>query len=177
MASIKTKKMILDATAFIGLDFPKLLNFDDVIFYTTEGVVAELKDFRSRMNLEVLQQTGNVQIQTPNPELRILIEKEINKIDPHTSLSSTDIDVLVLAQQLEGTLLTNDLTLQNIGFHLNIAINVISGKKVTHLHQWGLICRSCGKKIKNNLTNCPECGGRIKRVSIKTFQQKSLNND
>lgn len=172
MASIKPKIIILDATAFIGLDFPKLLNFKNVFFYTTNGVISELKDFRSRMNLEVLKQNRNFNIQYPNPDLKILIENKINKIDPQTKLSSTDIDILVLASQMEGTLMTNDLALQNIGFHLNIPINVISGKRVTNLHQWGLKCESCGKKIKTNSTNCPECGGKTKRVSIKTFQQK-----
>lgn len=177
MTSIKPKKIILDATAFIGLDFPKLLNYKNVVFFTTNGVISELKDFRSKMNLEVLKQKGNVNIQTPNPDLKILIENKIWKIDPQTMLSSTDIDILVLALQIEGTLMTNDLALQNIGFHLNIPINVISGKRVTHLHQWGLKCGSCGKKIKSNLINCPECGGKIKRISIKTFQQKSRNID
>ncbi len=177
MASIKPKIIILDATAFIGLDFPKLLNLKNVVFYTTNGVISELKDFRSRMNLEVLKQKKNVYIQNPNLDIKILIENKIWKVDPHTTLSSTDIDILVLASQMEGTLMTNDLALQNIGFHLNIPINVISGKMVTHLHQWGLKCGSCGKKIQEKLINCPECGGKTKRVSIKTFQQKSRKID
>ena len=177
MASIKPKIIVLDATAFIGHDFPKLLNFKKTVFYTTNGVISELKDFRSRMNLEVLKQKSNFIIQQPNPDLKILIENKIWNIDPQTTLSSSDIDILVLASQMEGTLMTNDLALQNIGFHLNIPINVISGKRVTHLHQWVLKCGSCGKKIRRNLINCPECGGKIKRVSVKTFKQKSRKID
>ena len=161
---MESEIFVLDATAFIGLDFPRLQSFSDVKFFTTLSVELELKDFRSRMNIDMLKSTGRLQFGTPEKNILNRLKRQIKAIDPQTPLSPADLDILALAFQLEGTLISNDLNLQNTAFHLKIPIKVISGKKITHPKKWQLKCSSCGKIGEPTLHTCSFCGGKLKRV-------------
>jgi UPF0271 protein len=164
--------LVLDATAFIGLDFPKLLSKKSS-FLTTHGVVSELKDTRSKMNLDVLKYSNRLKFSVPQDSLIEKVKTRIKLIDQQTPLSRVDIEVLALALQVNGTLISNDLNLQNAALHLNIPIKVISGKKITHLRKWQLKCKSCGEVIINEIEVCPFCGGTLNRVLIETTKLNS----
>ncbi|MFX1507994.1 MAG: NOB1 family endonuclease [Promethearchaeota archaeon] len=164
--------LVLDATAFIGLDFPKLLSTSGS-FFTTRGVASELKDSRSKMNLDVLKYSDRLRFSAPQDKLIEEVKKRIHLIDQQTPLSQVDIEVLALALQVNGTLVSNDLSLQNAALHLNIPIKVISGKKITHLRKWQLKCNSCSKVITDDVEVCPFCGGTLNRVLIETTKINS----
>lgn len=164
--ALKPSILVLDATAFIRLDFP-LLQTIDALFYTTPGVMSELKDSKSRMNLDVLKYSNKLKLNSPQNELIEELKKRIQLIDPQTTLSQVDIEVLALTLQLKGSLVSNDLNLQNAAVHLNIPTKVFSGKKITHLRKWRLKCKSCGNVIKDTVESCPICGGNLKRFLIK----------
>lgn len=164
---------MLDTTAFIGLDFPQLQLIPDVIFFSSLSVELELKDFRSRMNMDILKNTGRLQFGTPEKKILNELKKRIQMIDPQTPLSPVDFDVLALTYELNGTLISNDMNLQNAALHLKIPIRVISGKKITHPRKWQLKCTSCGKIEETALQTCAFCGGNLKRVSMKTTKLTS----
>jgi rRNA maturation endonuclease Nob1 len=147
---------VLDATAFIGLDFPILQSIPDVNFFTTLSVELELKDFRSRMNIDILKSTGRLQFGTPEQNILNELKKQIQVIDPQTPLSPVDLDILAVTYQLNGTLISN-----------------ISGKKITHPRKWQLKCTSCGKIGEIASQTCAFCGGNLKRVSAKTTKLSS----
>ena len=165
-------KLILDATVFIRLDFPQLLEPDRqtaTTFYTTTGVVSELKDFRSKSNLMLLRQASMAQliITDPNPENITKISQAIQQFDPRSPLSPIDKQVLSLAYQLQGKLMSHDFTVQNAAKHLGIAIQTLpSGKKVRTQKRWVLKCQSCFKKVSYETEDCPFCGGKLKRRSV-----------
>ncbi|UCG89989.1 MAG: hypothetical protein JSU57_05875 [Candidatus Heimdallarchaeota archaeon] len=165
--SLKPEIFVLDSTAFIGLDFPQLQSNPNSLFYTTVNVVSELKNFRSRMNLDILKHSGRLQFGTPEITLLKELKGRIQVFDPQTTLSPIDIEVLALTVQLKGTLVSNDLSLQNAALHFKIPIKIISGKKITYLREWQLKCSSCGEIIKDLLRICPNCGGFLKRVPIE----------
>ncbi len=170
--SLKPEIFVLDATAFIGLDFPQLQTNPNSHFFTTLNVVSELKSFRSRMNLDILKHSGRLKFRTPEITLVKELKRRIQTIDPQTTLSSIDIEVLALTVQLNGILISNDLGLQNAALHFEIPVKVISGKKITYLREWQLKCASCGKIIRDLQRICPICGGFLKRVPIETIKQK-----
>jgi len=164
VTTTKPNIFVLDSTVFIGLDFPFLQEWKNAIFFTTSMVVSELKDIRSKMNYDILRQSGNLRLNDPYPELLNEIKGRIEKFDPKTILSLIDIEVLVLTLQLKGTLITNDLLLQNAASHLNVPIRVVSGKKIVQTRKWALKCESCGTKADKREIACLHCGGRLKRV-------------
>ncbi|MFX0122889.1 MAG: NOB1 family endonuclease [Candidatus Hodarchaeota archaeon] len=169
--AFKPDILVLDATAFIRLDFPQLQAISNVLFFTTQNVVLELKDPRSQMNLDILKYSDRLKVSSPQNKLVKEMEKRIQLIDPQTTLSSTDIEILALTHQLNGTLVSNDLSLQNIALHYNIPVKVVSGKKITFLRKWQLKCKSCGKKTEDTVENCSFCGGILKRVQKKKPNQ------
>lgn len=165
--TLETNTWILDATAFIRMDFSQLQATPNVLFFTTQSVGLELKDFRSRMNLDSLRYSGRLKFSNPQDKIIQELKKQIQKVDPQTTLSSTDIEVLALAIQLKGTLISNDLNLQNAAYHFKIPIKVLSGKKIVSPRKWQLKCQGCGKLSNDTFQICPNCGGSLKRVQIK----------
>ncbi|MFX0173220.1 MAG: NOB1 family endonuclease [Candidatus Hodarchaeota archaeon] len=166
---------VLDATAFIGFNFPILMEpkvFPNATFFTTSSVASELKDFRSKMNLRSMKESGLLQFNTPNPEILHEITKKIKMIDPQSTLSDVDKDILTLALQLKGILITNDFAVQNIAYFLKIPIKSINGKKITNFRKWQLKCRSCGKNLEIYFQTCPHCGGQLKRRQISFIKEE-----
>jgi UPF0271 protein len=166
---------VLDATAFIGLNFPILMEsraFPNAAFFTTPSVASELKDFRSKMNLQSMKESGLLKFNTPSPELLNEITKKIKMIDPRSTLSDVDKDILTLALQLRGILITKDFALQNIAYFLKIPIKSINGKKITNLRMWQLKCKSCGKNSEIYFQTCPHCGGQMKRRQISFIKEE-----
>lgn len=161
--------MVLDSSAFIGLDFPVLLKYQNVLFYTTPSVVRELKDFRSKSNLEVLKEIKKLTISIPESETVKNFKQALKHVDPDQNLSSTDSDILSLVKDLGGTLVSSDLVLQNAASLLGLKINNISGKIIKKQKIRNMKCNSCHKTFPRWYEACPECGGSLKGVfSVKS---------
>ncbi len=167
------KKYVLDATVFIGYDFQLLQKLENSQFYTTPSILNELKDFKSRMNFKVLQETKKIIISHPDYKDLILTQKKIEKIDPNTLLSSSDIEILALSWRIGATLITNDYRLQNLAILLNTAIDNLSGKKITKTVKWYLKCKNCGQIEKNNIDSCSNCNGKLKKIKYYVDEIKS----
>jgi UPF0271 protein len=173
----KKNLYILDSTAFIKLEFPALLDskiFPRSFFFTTSNVISELKDLKSRMNLDIARQSSRLQITDPSPEILKRVVNFTSKRDPRTPLSNTDMSILALALQLKGTLISDDFTVQNAATHLQVPIKTLSGKKITQLKEWKLKCKSCGKFTSFSLQTCPSCGGPLirKQIRSRVIQEK-----
>ncbi len=155
---------ILDSTAFIRLDFPILQNMENSTFITTPSVKGELKDFRSRMNLDTMMHSNRISLISPDPKKTKAMIEKLKTIDPIRKLSHTDIDILTLAWEEKGILITNDLAIQNAALQFGIETKVISGKKIQYTRKGILKCTSCNKTYKIMIDSCPRCGGNLKQV-------------
>ena len=160
----KITTYILDATAFIRLDFPIIQAIEQATFLSTSSVKRELKDFRSRMNLETMQHTNKLVLISPDPKNIKLMTERLRKIDPIGNLSSTDVEILTLAWEVNGVLITNDLAVQNAAKHFDIKTHVVSGKKIKYTRKSIMKCTSCNKRFKLRIDYCPECGGNLKQI-------------
>ncbi len=158
---------VLDSTVFIGLDFPILQSINAQKFVTTHSVIDELKDFRSKMNLDIMRQESKLEVIVPDLQALKLFKKRLRKIDPNTRLSETDIQVLALSYQLNGVVVTNDLALQNVAAHLNLKTRILSGKEIKEIRKTQLRCRSCKKVFRTSILRCPDCGGELKQFYSK----------
>ena len=105
----KNAYLILDTTVFIRLDFPQLIEtteFSNVRFKTVPSILPELKDFRSKTNFNLMKDSGLLEIHEPEFKILQKITQAIKSIEPLTSLSPVDIDILALATELDGTLMS-----------------------------------------------------------------------
>ncbi|MHA1206360.1 MAG: NOB1 family endonuclease [Candidatus Hodarchaeales archaeon] len=164
MNNIKRETFILDSTAFIRLDFQRIQTIEESTFLTTYSVREELKDFRSRMNLDTMLHSNRLTLISPDPNNIKAMTERLKRVDPIRKLSLTDIEILTLTLEENGVLITNDFAIQNAAHQFKIKTQVVSGKKIKYTRKGMLKCTSCNKKFKLQTDSCPDCGGKLKQV-------------
>ena len=169
--NIKRETFILDSTAFIRLDFPRIQTIEESTFLTTYSVREELKDFRSRMNLDTMLHSNRLTLISPDPNNVKAMTERLKRVDPIRKLSLTDIEILTLTLEENGVLITNDFAIQNAAHQFKIKTQVVSGKKIKYTRKSILKCTSCNKKFKLQTDSCPDCGGKLKQV----YTTKKIN--
>ncbi|MFW5902615.1 MAG: NOB1 family endonuclease [archaeon] len=88
--------------------------------YTTPSVIEELKNIASKSLAESALAKGKLEVVSPKEEDIKEIKKKAREVGSEDHLSETDIDVLALALEKKGELITDDYTMQNLAAHLNI---------------------------------------------------------
>ena len=96
---------------------------------------------------------------------------KLKRVDPIRKLSLTDIEILTLALEENGVLITNDFAIQNAAHQFKIETQVVSGSKIKYTRKGILKCTSCYKKFKLQTDSCPDCGGKLKQV----YSTKKIN--
>jgi UPF0271 protein len=78
-------------------------------------------------------------------------------------LSSTDIEVLALALEKNGTIVTNDYSIQNVAKSMNIAFEPCGMDPIAEEIKWVFRCKGCRKIYEENIKECRICGHKIVR--------------
>jgi len=104
---------VLDACVFINLVEP----LEGV---TVPCVGDELKDIKSKALFENMVREGKVKIMLPDKEWVEAVKRKAKEIGSEKKLSECDIQLLALALQLKGELVTDDYTMQNLAAHLGL---------------------------------------------------------
>jgi UPF0271 protein len=165
MSEGKEKKTVIDSAFFIqGADVEGL---------TTPGVIEEVKDPESRLFLEGLISAGKVKVVLPSNESIETVKEAAKKTGELGELSKADIEVLALAYEVNGVLLTDDYNLQNIARTLGIEFKTLKRgiKKVIH---WNYVCIGCGKKFNEMPPGgiCPDCGSPVRLIPKKKHRKR-----
>ncbi len=147
-------KYILD-TSFFFYDLPV-----DGELYTTQSVVDELKDLRSKSRFDVLCTQG-LTLVVPSMENTKKVLTAAKKTRDECVISVTDCELLALALELEAVLYTDDFAIQNIAGVLGVRTIPISQRKAKRIH-WKYRCSGCGRYFDHN-GECLICGSVIKR--------------
>jgi UPF0271 protein len=146
---------IFDATVF----FSEWKTTD--VSLTTPEVVEELKDTCSRLRYEVFLAEG-MKVREPAPHSRKRVQEAMHRSGDAGVLSSTDIGVLALALDAEGTVVTDDFALQNVAHRLGIPILSVHQRTARSI-KWRYRCTGCGRYGKTT-GSCPVCGSPMKRT-------------
>ncbi len=162
------KIYILDTSAFLS---GKPLNFDDTLLIIPPAVSDEITPGGpEHTHLQLLKAKG-LQTQTPTKIALHAIKKTAQRTGDYKQLSTTDIQVLALAYDLnkpktnQVTILTDDYAIQNIAHHLQIPYQGITQNGIKHPLKWTQICPACHTTIPNNQNRCPICGTLYRRFS------------
>lgn len=147
-------KLVLDASVFF-IQYPL-----EGEMFTTPSVIGELKDLRSRGRYETLLAEGLV-VYEPSKQHREVARGAAVRTGDAPVISSTDIDILALALELEATLVTDDFAVQNIAHRLHVAVQPIQQRKAQP-RQWRYRCSGCGRYADKEGI-CEFCGAPIKR--------------
>jgi len=145
---------ILESAEFFS-DFPS-----ELPACTTHSVVAELIDLRSKCRYEVFLATGLI-VKEPRTEYSNRVKEAAGRTGDVSVLSTTDFDILSLALELKGTIVTDDFAVQNVARKLGIATQPIHQRSARE-RVWRFRCAGCGRYYPK-AGECQVCGALIKR--------------
>jgi len=128
--------------------------------YTTPSVEGELADLASKCRFDLLADQA-MHVRAPDPRAVDDIREASRRSGDLPVLSGTDIDLLALATELGGTIVTDDYAIQNVAIHLGIAVLPIH-QRPAEKRTWKYRCPGCGRYYKD-VGECPVCGANIKR--------------
>lgn len=118
-------RIVLDSPAFINSSLFEIKRK----YYTVREVLDELKDLRSKSLAETALISEKLVIREPEKSSVKRVLEKAKEIGSEEKLSETDRHVLALALDLNGMILTDDFSVQNLAAHLGIKFSgVLRGK-------------------------------------------------
>ena len=142
--------MILDSSALFSMeDLPG----DDIA--VPPGVVDELRKHKDHR----LDRWGSL--------LRIseCTKASVSKVNAASlksgdagRLSDVDVSVVALAVDLNGTVLTDDFSIQNVCKIMGIEYRPVVTEGIKEIGKWSYRCNGCGKWYKEKMNDCRICG-------------------
>lgn len=129
--------------------------------FTTPSVIAELRDLRSKGRYETLL-AGGLTVCPPSFENRKRVTDAAARTGDIGRLSETDTDLLTLALDLDGTLITDDFAVQNVAHALDISVQPVRQRRAKR-RTWKFRCTGC-RQYADGPGDCPVCGAQIKRT-------------
>jgi len=114
---------VLDTAAFLAR---LQLSLYGVELVTTPSVIEEVRDFESRLGLEISLEVSRVSVEEPSRDSIEVARRAASELGALEKLSRTDVDVLALAidkarSGLEVAIATDDYSLQNVASYLGLA--------------------------------------------------------
>ncbi|MBS3060758.1 MAG: hypothetical protein J4432_04605 [DPANN group archaeon] len=112
---------VLDASAIINSNAYK----DDCECVTVQEAIDEIKDFKSRLMVDMAMNLKRLRVFMASKESLKLAEDKAREVGSGKQLSNTDKALMALAldqkkRDAETILITDDFTLQNLAAHLGV---------------------------------------------------------
>ena len=165
---MKEKVYVLDASGIIG-GFISSKNRN----VTTNGVISEIKDFKSQMTLESALREKKLIIKEPDSDSLDQVQTAIKNSGDILRLSEVDKQLVALAITLKSgfnpVVVTDDYSIQNILEILQIPYRRVLTEGINEVYGWIKICRGCRKKYSPSYPadECEICGSTVYRKRIK----------
>ncbi len=148
-------KLILDTSALLsGMDFEGEL-------YTSQHILDELRRQGTDPRMEALLET-KVQLREPSAKAIAETRRKAAATGDVRRLSPTDVQVLALALDLRGTVVTDDYSIQNVAKELGVPYRGAGLAEIREGVEWHYRCTGCGRYFQEPLETCPVCGSPVK---------------
>ncbi len=142
-------KYVLDAAAFLNSSF-----LPEGELYTTPSVLSELKSEKRFLVPE------DINVREPRQEFVGRVRRLAAYTGDDYWLSEADVDILALALEIGGTLVTDDFHVQNVAAHAGVKFEGITAE-IRERCIWRRVCPVCGKEYHPSKRVCPACGARL----------------
>lgn len=151
--------MILDTSAFFTMDW-----IPDEDFLCPPGVVDELKRYDDP-RLELWD--DRLRISDFTKESLEIVKEEAKKTGDLGRLSDVDLSVLALALDMDGTILTDDYSIQNVAKSMGLPYRSVGTAGIKKKFKWNYRCVGCGKWYKEHSEECLICGSGMRAYRRK----------
>lgn len=160
---------VLDASAFIN-GF-KLVSDNN---FTVPEITAEIKDFESRLILDMAIDDGKLVIQDVETEYIEEVDEVISESGDVLRLSAADKKLMALALMLSKQgrnvkVISDDYTIQNSLKIMKIPYSSIITEGIKGVYNWKNVCEGCKREYDEDypFDDCEICGSRIFKKRIK----------
>ena len=139
-----------------------LLSIDCVL---PSGVVGEIK--KGRMG-RIMENTAiNLRIMSPKKIFMEKIATAARNTGDLPYLSQVDMEILAVAMEIHGTVVSDDYSMQNVCSSSGIKFMGCGIESITKNIKWGYVCKGCGSKFDKVDASCRICGHKITRYPIQ----------
>jgi len=163
------KIYVLDASAFIGGFYSK-----DAPNFTTEDVILEVKDIKSKIMLQSAIEQGRIKIKEPDYGDIKQVDEIVKTSGDIISLSDVDKKIVALALALKKEnfspiVVTDDYSMQNVLKIIKIPYSSVLTRGIKEVFRWIKICKGCKKKYPPDYPSeeCEICGSPVFRKRIE----------
>ena len=151
--------LVLDSSAFFSMD---ALPEEDHV--SPPGVIKELEKYEDPR----LALWGDmINVSDCSKESLKKVEEAAKKSGDLGRLSPVDLTVLALAVDVNGTIWSDDYSIQNVAKIMGIGFKPVGMKGIEKVVKWNYQCIGCRKWYKEKYPECPVCGSRMKACRRK----------
>ncbi len=126
---------------------------------TVPAVTAELESDTAGRRFDVEQ----VPVYEPGEDSVSTVESAATEIGE--DLSDTDIQVVALALERAGIVVSDDYGVQNVAAFLDVQYTGFLKEEITEEIRWAYRCTNCGEQVEQpDAERCPVCGGDLQKV-------------
>ena len=151
------KKYIIDTSAILS----GRINISTSNYIYPDSVINEIKNG----SLEKILDVADINIQNPEKKYVEMAVNAAMKTGDYSVLSKTDIDVLALAIEYDGTIVTDDYAIQNVARQCGIEYSGSGIEPIKKSIVWKYRCTGCHRIYDKYIEICPVCGHTVKRYS------------
>lgn len=158
-AKARKRALVLDTSAILS----GKANFDGIL-YAPPAVVGEFEaGGKSRRQLEYMLEAG-LRVIAPAAANVAAAEEAATRTGDLAKLSDADLEVLALARELSGCVVTDDYAIQNVAATLKIPFQAVNQAGIEEVVHWVYRCRGCGKAYADLAKECVVCGSEVRAV-------------
>jgi UPF0271 protein len=158
------RRIVCDTSVLLAGGDPRGTPDDEI--FVTPSVLDEVKRPDDRERLETLREIG-LRIQSPTAASLQVIEQAALATGDGSRLSKPDKELLALAADLKGELLTDDRSMQNVAATLKIPYRGFSQSEIKGVWHWQSVfrCVGCGRTYENEPPKgeCIVCGHQVRK--------------
>jgi UPF0271 protein len=134
------------------------------------GVIGEIK--HGRMNRVMSHNLNVIKTASPKEEYMSLVREASRKTGDLPYLSQTDMEIIAVAKEYLGVVISDDYSLQNVCSEMGIEYHGCGIEAIKESIKWGYMCRGCGAKYESRMENCTICGHRITRYPLRENESR-----
>jgi UPF0271 protein len=150
-------KLVLDSSAILsGKNFS-----NEYELYTSPLISNELEQSEMSESFQYLIDAG-LRIMAPSMKSILLVQEKAKKTGDINRLSEPDMELLSLALEIDGVIMTNDYSIQNLASELNVRFISISEANITKIITWEYQCKGCAQIFQEKQKDCPVCGSQLR---------------
>ncbi len=152
---------VIDTSAIISRNLNLLSG--DLIF--PGSVINEIKKGKLKYALDSMW--GLIKVEEPKQSFLKIVNETALLTGDIMNLSDTDKDVIAIAYEYGGVIVSDDYSIQNVASALNIKYVNANIKSINKQIKWEFRCTGCKKIFDKPVKQCDICGHNVKRYYDK----------